>query len=82
MCHTLTQTLNIKCVFWNKPTFDSEEVDKLKPTLDVAQYSSLSLKFALPLTLADANEDYFMWCLSSWSLKAEGYLNLLLTLSQ
>lgn len=44
-------------------------------------YFSL-LEFALPLTLVDANEGYFLWCHSSWSLKAEGYLNLLLTCSQ
>lgn len=59
----------------------SQEADTLKATVDVIGCISL-LEFVLPLTLADANESYFLWCLSSWSLKAEGYLNLLLTVSQ
>lgn len=49
--------------------------------MKVVGYVSL-LEFALALTLVDANEGYFLWCHSSWSLKAEGYLNLLLTHSQ
>lgn len=47
----------------------------------VIGYISL-LQLALPLTFTNANEGYFLWCHSSWSLKAEGYLNLLLTHSQ
>ena len=70
--------LIIKCAFWKEPIFLTAGGATLKHTIYYIGCVSL-LKFVLPLTLADANEGYFP---SSWSLKAEGYLNLLLTLSQ